>query len=74
MLLMWTRPSQEQKGYAHAMHRIPPSEKIRNRIDELLAQGLDGEADVTTITARNPLEEGTWRAAYRVIGSFELTK
>jgi hypothetical protein len=37
-------------------------------------EGIDGEADVTTITARNPLEEGTWRAAYRVIGSFELTK
>ena len=56
MLLMGTRPSKEQKGYSHAMHRIPPSQKIRNRIEELLDQGLDGEADVTSLIVRLGIE------------------
>jgi putative transposase len=56
MLFRWTRPSEEQKGYSHAMHRIPPSQKIRNRIEELLDQGLDGEADVTSLIVRLGIE------------------
>jgi hypothetical protein len=38
MLLIRTRTSKEQKGYSHAMHRIPPSHKIRKRTEELLSQ------------------------------------
>jgi putative transposase len=56
MLFMWTRPSEEQKGYSHDMHRIRPSQKIRNRIEELLDQGLDGEADVTSLIVRLGIE------------------
>jgi hypothetical protein len=37
-------------------------------------EGITGEAGVTTTTTRNPLEDGTWRAVYRVIGTFELPK
>jgi len=46
--LKGTWQSKGQKGYTHAMHRIPPSQKIGKKIDELLRQGLDGEEDVTT--------------------------
>jgi len=53
---MRTYTSKEQKGYSHAMHRIPPSQKIRNRIEELLDQGLDGEADVTSLIVRLGIE------------------
>jgi putative transposase len=56
MLFMWTCPSEEQKGYSHAMQRIPPSQKIRNRMEELLDQGLDGEADVTSLIVRLGIE------------------
>jgi putative transposase len=56
MLFMRTRTSKGQKGYSHAMHRIPPSQKIRKRIEELLDQGLDGEADVTSLIVRLGIE------------------
>lgn len=52
MLLIRTLTSKEQKGYSHAMHRIPPSQKIRKKTEELLKQGLDGEADVTSLVIR----------------------
>ena len=38
------------------MKRIPPSEKIRYQINELLTQGLDGEEDVTTVIFRLGVE------------------
>ena len=56
MLLIRTRTSKEQKGYSHAMNRIPPSQKIRKRTEELLNQGLDGEADVTSLVFRLGIE------------------
>jgi len=56
MLLIRTRTSKEQKGYSHAMHRIPPSQKVRKRTEELLNQGLDGEADVTSLIVRLGIE------------------
>jgi putative transposase len=56
MLLIRTRTSKEQKGYTHAMHRIPPSQKIRKRAEELLNQGVDGEADVTNLIFRLGIE------------------
>jgi putative transposase len=56
MLLMRTRTSKEQKGYSHAMHRIPPSQKIGKKFQELISQGLDGEEDVTSIVLRLGIE------------------
>ena len=56
MLLIRTRTSKEQKGYTHAMHRIPPSQKIGKKTEELLKQGLDGEADVTSLVVRLGIE------------------
>lgn len=38
------------------MHRIPPSQKIGKKVDELLRQGLDGEEDVTTAIIRLGVE------------------
>jgi putative transposase len=38
------------------MHRIPPSQKIRKKLEELLSQGLDGDGDVTTIVFRLGVE------------------
>ena len=38
------------------MHRIPPSQKIGKKIDEVLRQGLDGEEDVTTAIIRLGVE------------------
>jgi hypothetical protein len=38
MLLIRTRTSREQRGYSRAMHRIPPSQKMRKRTVELLNQ------------------------------------
>ena len=38
------------------MNRIPPSQKIRKRTEELLNQGLDGEADVTSLVFRLGIE------------------
>jgi hypothetical protein len=37
-------------------------------------KGITGEADVSPVTTRSPLIEGTWRACYRVTGTFELPK
>jgi len=54
--LKGTWQSKGQKGYTHAMHRIPPSQKIGKKIDELLRQGLDGEEDVTTTIIRLGVE------------------
>jgi putative transposase len=56
MPLIRTRTSKGQKGYSHAMHRIPPSQKIRKKMEELLDQGLDGDRDVTTIVFRLGVE------------------
>jgi len=38
------------------MHRIPPSQKIRKKTEELLNQGLDGEGDVTSLILRLGVE------------------
>ena len=38
------------------MHRIPPSQKIRKKTEELLNQGLDGEGDVTSLIVRLGVE------------------
>jgi putative transposase len=56
MLLTRTLTSKEQKGYSHAMHRIPPSQKIGKKTEELLKQGLDGEGDVTSLIVRLGIE------------------
>ena len=32
----------------HAMQRIPPSQRVRQRINQLMNDGVNGEADVTT--------------------------
>jgi putative transposase len=56
MLSIRTRTSKEQKGYTHAMNRIPPSQKIGKKTEELLKQGLDGEADVTSLVVRLGIE------------------
>ena len=56
MLLIRTLTSKEQKGYSHAMNRIPPSRKIGKKLEELLKQGLDGEADVTSLVVRLGIE------------------
>ncbi len=41
--------SKGQKGYTHAMNRIPPSQKIRKKTEELFNQGLEGEGDITSL-------------------------
>jgi len=38
------------------MNRIPPSQKIRKKTEELLNQGLDGDADVTSLIVRLGVE------------------
>jgi transposase-like protein len=38
------------------MHRIPPSQRIGKKAEELLKQGLDGEADVTSLVVRLGIE------------------
>jgi transposase-like protein len=38
------------------MHRIPPSQRIGKKVDEVLRQGLDGEEDVTTAIIRLAVE------------------
>jgi hypothetical protein len=51
--LIRTWESKGQKGYTHAMHRIPPSQKIGKRlVEQLLEQGLGGEEDVTSVVIR----------------------
>jgi putative transposase len=56
MLLIRPLTAKEQKGYSHAMHRIPPSQKIGKKTEELLKKGLDGEADVTSLVIRLGIE------------------
>jgi putative transposase len=56
MLLIRTRTSKEQNGYTHAMNRIPASRKIGKKTEELLKQGLDGEAEVTSLVVRLGIE------------------
>jgi putative transposase len=48
--------AKEQKGYTHAMNRIPPSQKIGKKTEALLKQGLDGDADVTGLVIRLGIE------------------
>ena len=38
------------------MHRIPTSQKIGEKTEELLKQGLDGEVDVTSLVVRLGIE------------------
>jgi transposase-like protein len=56
MLLMRPLTAKEQKGYTHAMHRIPPSQKIGKKAEDLLKQGLDGGEDVTSLVVRLGIE------------------
>ena len=56
MPLMRTRTCKGQKGYSHAMHRIPPSQKIGKKFEQLMSQGLDGEEDVTSMIVRLGIE------------------
>ena len=49
MLLKQTLTSKEEQGYSHIMRRIPPSQKIGKQTEELLKQGLAGEAHVTSL-------------------------
>ena len=37
-------------------------------------KGITGSASVLPITKRSPLVEGTWRACYKITGTFELPK
>ena len=53
---MRTRQSKGQKGYSHAMQRIPPSQKIGKKFEQLMNQGLDGEEDVTSMVIRLGIE------------------
>jgi putative transposase len=48
--------AKEQKGYTHAMNRIPPSQKIGKKFEQLMSQGLDGEEDVTSMVVRLGIE------------------
>ena len=56
MLLIRPLTAKEQKGYTHAMHRIPPSQKIGKKFEQLMNQGLDGEEDVTSMVVRLGIE------------------
>ena len=38
------------------MKRIPPSQRMRNEVEELLSQGLDGEGEITSALARLGME------------------
>jgi nitrogenase subunit NifH len=38
------------------MHRIPPSQRMRKRTEELLNHGLDGKADATSLIVRLGIE------------------
>lgn len=48
--------AKEQKGYTHAMNRIPPSQKIGKKMEELLKRGLGGDADMTSLVIRLGIE------------------
>ena len=56
--MLLTRPltAKEQKGYTHAMHRIPPSQKIGKQFEQLMKHGLDGEEDLTSLVVRLGIE------------------
>jgi putative transposase len=56
--MLLTRPltAKEQKGYTHAMNRVPPSQKIGKQFEQLMNQGLDGEEDVTSMVVRLGIE------------------
>ena len=56
MLFLRPRRPKEQKGYTHAMHRIPPSQKIGKQLEQLMNQGLDGEEDVSSMVVRLGIE------------------
>jgi len=56
MLLIGPRRPKEQKGYTHAMNRVPPSQKIGKKFEQLINQGLDGEEDVTSMVVRLGIE------------------
>ena len=56
MPLIRTRDPEGQKGYSHAMNRIPPSQKIGKKLETLLTQGLDGEGNVTSALIRLGVE------------------
>ena len=56
MPFMRTSQSKGQKGYSHAMQRIPPSQKIGKKFEQLMNQGLDGEEDVTSMVIRLGIE------------------
>jgi putative transposase len=56
MLLIRPLTAKEQKGYTHAMNRIPPSQKIGKKLKSLLTQGLDGEGNVTSALIRLGVE------------------
>ena len=38
------------------MNRIPPSQKIGKKLEQLLNQGLDGEEDITSVVVRLGVE------------------
>ena len=38
------------------MKGIPPSQKMRKKVEELLSQGLDGEGEITSALARLGME------------------
>ena len=56
--MLLTRPltAKEQKGYTHAMNRIPPSQRIGKQFEQLMNQGLDGEEEVTSMVVRLGIE------------------
>jgi putative transposase len=56
MLLIRPLTAKEQKGYTHAMNRIPPSQKIGKKFEQLMSQGLEGEEDVTSMVVRLGIE------------------
>jgi putative transposase len=56
MPLIRTQDPKGQKGYSHAMNRIPPSQKIGKKLETLLTQGLDGEGNVTSALIRLGVE------------------
>ena len=56
MLLIRPLTAKVQRGCTHAMHRIPPSQKIRKKMEELLKQGLDGEVNVTSLVVGRGIE------------------
>ena len=56
MLLIRPLTAKEQKGYTHAMNRIPPSQKIGKKLELLMSQGLEGEEDVTSMVVRLGIE------------------